>query len=125
MAKIALIGAGEVIFTQNIIKDILISAALRDSEIVLMDIDAALTRSFAAIGGPFNITVNSVAPGMIITENIGIRLTKEEIAGKLKNIPLRRAATMEETAEAIINTIKSGYITGETVNINGGLYYAP
>ena len=40
MAKIVLIGAGGVIFAQNFIKDILISEALRDSEIVLMDIDA-------------------------------------------------------------------------------------
>jgi alpha-galactosidase len=41
MAKIALIGAGGVIFAQNFIKDILISEALRDSEIALMDIDSA------------------------------------------------------------------------------------
>ena len=40
MAKIALIGAGGVIFAQNFIKDLLISETLRDSEIVLMDIDA-------------------------------------------------------------------------------------
>lgn len=40
MSRIVLIGAGGVIFAQNFIKDILISEALRDSEIVLMDIDA-------------------------------------------------------------------------------------
>ena len=40
MSKIALIGAGGVIFTQNMIKDILLTDALKDSEIVLMDIDA-------------------------------------------------------------------------------------
>jgi len=40
MSRIALIGAGGVIFAQNFIKDILISKELRDSEIVLMDIDA-------------------------------------------------------------------------------------
>ena len=40
MARIALVGAGGVIFAQNFIKDILISEVLRDSEIVLMDIDA-------------------------------------------------------------------------------------
>ncbi len=40
MAKIVLIGAGGVIFAQNFIKDILISEALRNSEIALMDIDA-------------------------------------------------------------------------------------
>lgn len=40
MSKIALIGAGGVIFTQNMLKDILISKELRGSEIALMDIDA-------------------------------------------------------------------------------------
>jgi alpha-galactosidase len=40
MSKIALIGAGGVIFTQNMIKDILLTDVLKDSEIVLMDIDA-------------------------------------------------------------------------------------
>ena len=45
MAKIALIGAGGVIFAQNFIKDLLISETLRDSEIVLMDIDAGRLKS--------------------------------------------------------------------------------
>jgi alpha-galactosidase len=40
MSKIALIGAGGIIFAQNFIKDILLSEELKDSEIALMDIDA-------------------------------------------------------------------------------------
>ena len=51
MAKISLIGAGGVIFAQNFIKDILIGAALRGSEIVLMDIDAARLNNAAIFAG--------------------------------------------------------------------------
>ena len=39
MAKIAMIGAGGVIFAQNFIKDILLDGLLRQSEVTLMDID--------------------------------------------------------------------------------------
>jgi 3-oxoacyl-[acyl-carrier protein] reductase len=85
----------------------------------------ALTRSFALEAAPYGVTVNTVAPGVVLTENIGKRLSEEEIAEKMNNlIPLKRGASSEEVAEAIINTIKSGYITGETVNINGGLFFA-
>lgn len=85
----------------------------------------ALSRSFAMEGAPFNVTVNTVAPGIVLTENIGKRLSEEEIADKMKNlVPLKRGASSEEVAETIINTVKSSYITGETVNINGGIFFA-
>ena len=62
MSKIVLIGAGGVIFAQNFIKDILISEALRDSEIVLMDIDAGRLKNsviFAQkIGEKLGVTPN-------------------------------------------------------------------
>lgn len=85
----------------------------------------ALTRSFAVDGGPCNVTVNSVVPGMILTENISSRLSKAEVEERNNRIPLRRGATSEEIARTVLYTVKSGYITGETVNVNGGLYLAP
>jgi NAD(P)-dependent dehydrogenase (short-subunit alcohol dehydrogenase family) len=84
-----------------------------------------ITRAFADNGAEFGVTANTVAPGMIITENIEKRLTEEMKQRELNRIPLRRAATSEEIAESVIFAIKSGYITGETININGGMYYAP
>ncbi|HEY3376958.1 MAG TPA: SDR family NAD(P)-dependent oxidoreductase [Armatimonadota bacterium] len=84
-----------------------------------------LTRAFAANGAPYGITANTVAPGMIVTENIDKRLTPEMKARESAKIPLGRGATSEEVADAVLFVIKNGYVTGETININGGMYYAP
>jgi acetoacetyl-CoA reductase len=69
-----------------------------------------------------NVTVNAVCPGFIETEmyaNIPEK-AKEVI---LKKIPLGRAGTPEEVARAVRYLIVDGdYITGQTLNINGGIY---
>lgn len=83
----------------------------------------ALTRCLASELGDFDITVNSLAPGMVITENIRKRLSEEEIAAKLKKYPIHRAATAQEVAEAAVHTIRCGAMTGEVVNLNSGLYF--
>ena len=84
-----------------------------------------LTRAFADNGAHFGITANTVAPGMVITENIDRRLTPEMKERECARIPLRRAGTSEEIADAVLFAVNNGYVTGETININGGMYYAP
>jgi len=84
-----------------------------------------LTRAFSANGAAYGITANTVAPGMIVTENIDKRLTAEMKAGEVARIPLGRGATCEEVAEAVLFVINNACVTGETININGGMYYAP
>lgn len=83
----------------------------------------ALSRCFAAELGDWNITVNTLAPGMVITENIRSRLSESEIAERLARYPIHRAATTEEVAEAAVNTIRCGAMTGEVVNLNSGVYF--
>lgn len=85
----------------------------------------ALTRCLALELGDFGITVNTLAPGMVETENMRLRLSDEEIERKLSRFPLHRAATAREVAEAAVSTIRCGAMTGETVNINSGIYFAP
>lgn len=85
----------------------------------------ALTRSFAVQGAPFGITANTVAPGMIATENMDRRLTAERKAEELGRIPLARPATCEEVADAVLFAVCNGYVTGETININGGMFFGP
>lgn len=82
----------------------------------------ALTRCLAIEVAPFGVTVNTVSPGMVVTENLGKNLTEEEIEERNHRIPLRRGATTLEIAECILSTAKSSYMTGEIVNVNGGLW---
>jgi NAD(P)-dependent dehydrogenase (short-subunit alcohol dehydrogenase family) len=69
-----------------------------------------------------NVTVNAICPGFIETEmyaNIPEK-AKESI---LKRIPLGRVGTAQEVARAVRYLIVDGdYITGQTLNINGGIY---
>ncbi len=84
-----------------------------------------ISRAFAENGAPYNITANTVAPGMIVTENINKRLTPEKYKEECGAIALKRGGTMEEMGDAVLFAIRNGYVTGETININGGMYYAP
>jgi 3-oxoacyl-[acyl-carrier protein] reductase len=84
-----------------------------------------LSRCFALDAAPCNVTVNTVSPGMIITENIGRNLSPEEVAEREMRIPLRRGASADEIALAVLCAAKSGYMTGEIVNVNGGLWMTP
>lgn len=85
----------------------------------------ALTRSLAANGAAFGMTANAVAPGMVITENIDKRLTPEKYREESAAIPLGRGASAEEIADAVLFLVGNGYVTGEILNINGGMHYAP
>ncbi len=84
-----------------------------------------VTRALAHNGAPFGITANTVCPGMVVTENIHKRLTPEKYKEESDAIPLGRGATSEEVADAVLFAVRNGYVTGETININGGMYYAP
>lgn len=78
------------------------------------------TKSLAQEVGRMNITVNSVAPGFINTAMLkGLDMEKY-----IKAIPVGRVGTPEEVAHLVsfLASEKSSYITGEVINVNGGLY---
>jgi len=81
-----------------------------------------LTMSMAKFGAPYGIRVNAVAPGPIATDMTAVwpEATK---AAMTKSIPLGRMGTAEEVAEAILflSSPAAAFITGETLNINGGI----
>lgn len=85
----------------------------------------ALSRSFAAQGAPYGITANTVAPGMVETENMRKRMTDEAIDREVGKIPLQRPGTMEEMADAVLFAVSCGYVTGDVINVNGGQFYTP
>ncbi len=77
-----------------------------------------LTRAYAKATVTDGVTVNAVAPALIDTEmRLGDRATRERM------IPMGRLGTVEETAEAVRLLVRNGYMTGQTVHLNGGLYF--
>jgi NAD(P)-dependent dehydrogenase (short-subunit alcohol dehydrogenase family) len=83
----------------------------------------ALTRQLANQVSKYGINVNAVAPGTTETDLIKNRNEKQKkfITSK---IPLGRMGKPEDTAAAVLFLASSGadYITGETLDVNGGLY---
>ena len=82
-----------------------------------------LTRVLAREHANDNIRVNCVAPGVITTRFHEIMgLTPEARRNNLDNrIPLHREGTPEQVAQVIVMLAENGYMTGETVTIDGGL----
>lgn len=67
------------------------------------------------------ITVNAVAPGFIETD-MTKGLPEKVVKKLLRQIPMGRLGFPEEVAEAVVFLAKSTYITGQLINLNGGLY---
>jgi 3-oxoacyl-[acyl-carrier protein] reductase len=82
-----------------------------------------LTKSLARELASRAITVNAVAPGMIATAMTEV-LTDEQKAAMAAQIPLGRAGTDAEIAAAVAFLASEGaaYITGHTLDVNGGMY---
>ncbi|MDP6374630.1 MAG: 3-oxoacyl-ACP reductase family protein [Pseudomonadales bacterium] len=80
------------------------------------------TRSLAHELASRNITVNAVAPGFVDTDMTG-ELTDDQTAAMLARVPLGRMASPQDIASAVafLAGDGAGYITGETLHVNGGL----
>ncbi|WP_136668254.1 3-oxoacyl-ACP reductase FabG [Flavobacterium sp. H122] len=80
----------------------------------------AATKALAQEVAKRNITVNAVAPGFIRTDMTGDLDEKELV----KLIPANRFGEAQEVADLVgfLASKKAGYITGEIININGGIY---
>ena len=80
----------------------------------------AATKALAQEVARRNITVNAIAPGFIktdMTEGLDEKALKQQI-------PMRRFGTPQEVADAVAFLVspQAGYITGNVISINGGLY---
>ena len=85
------------------------------------------TRSLAAELGEYGIRVNAVAPGLILgTRFHNQHTTKESADATIKQIPLGRAGCADDVARAItfLASEYDGFISGATLDINGGVYRA-
>jgi 3-oxoacyl-[acyl-carrier protein] reductase len=83
------------------------------------------TKSLAQEVGSRGITVNCVAPGFIDTD-MTKELPEEQRARLLQQIPLGRLGAADDIAAAVafLASPAAGYISGETLHVNGGMYMA-
>ncbi len=81
------------------------------------------TRSMAREVGSRNITVNAIAPGFIETDMTN-ELPEEQRKMLINGIPLQKLGQPEDIANAVLflASESGGYITGETIHVNGGMY---
>ncbi len=82
----------------------------------------AFTKSAALEMAKYNVTVNTVVPGFTATDMVNA--IPEDIQNQIKaKIPLGRFAQPEEIARAVLFLVADGgYITGQQINVNGGMY---
>ena len=81
------------------------------------------TKALALESARKGITVNAIAPGYIATDMVGA-MPEKVLESIVANIPVGRLGAAEEIARAVLFLVddKSGFITGETMSINGGQY---
>ena len=81
-----------------------------------------LSKCFALQGAPYHITSNAVCPGNILT-SMGKTLSWSKVDPKTY-IPMGRYGTAEDIANAVLFYASdlSDYVTGDYMNVNGGLY---
>ena len=85
----------------------------------------SLTKSFAAEYAKKNITVNCVSPGFIET-NMTDKISDDVKLQLIGKIPMNRLGNGEDVSNtvAFLSSDQAGYITGETIHVNGGMYMA-
>ena len=81
-----------------------------------------LTRNLAVEVGPHNITVNIVSPGLTLTKEVEERLTPEARERHLRQVPLRRIGTVEDTANVALFLASelASFVTGVYIPVCGG-----
>lgn len=85
---------------------------------------SAITKSMAKELAPSNIRVNAVSPGTIHTAFHDRHSTPEKLEGTRKLVPLGRLGTAEDCAGTFVylaSDAASGYVTGQVIEVNGGL----
>ena len=76
-----------------------------------------LAHSYANLLVKEGITANAIAPALIATDMV---LSKEQLKPTL--LPVGRFGSVDEVSQTAVLLAGNGYITGQTININGGWY---
>jgi NAD(P)-dependent dehydrogenase (short-subunit alcohol dehydrogenase family) len=86
-----------------------------------------LTKTLALELGPHNVTVNAIAPGFIRTPRIEAAGWGNATDAFIQSLPLRRAGRPDDIAGvvAMLCSDAGGYVSGATIDVNGGWYFGP
>jgi 3-oxoacyl-[acyl-carrier protein] reductase len=76
-----------------------------------------LTHAYASLLAKEGITVNALAPALIATD-----MVTSNPRARPELIPVGRFGTAEEVADVVVMLASNGYVTGQTINVNGGWY---
>jgi 3-oxoacyl-[acyl-carrier protein] reductase len=112
---------GRIIFLSSVVGEMgnAGQTAYSASKAALLGVTKSLAREYASRG----ITVNAVTPGFIDTDMTS-GLTEDQKSSMLTAVPLGRTGTAREIAAAIayLASDEAGYITGQALRVNGGMY---
>jgi NAD(P)-dependent dehydrogenase (short-subunit alcohol dehydrogenase family) len=86
-----------------------------------------LTKTLALELAPHNVTVNAIAPGFIKTPRIEQAGWGDAGEAFIQSLPLRRAGKPDDIAGvvAMLCSDAGGYVSGATIDVNGGWYFGP
>jgi len=76
-----------------------------------------LTRSYARVLAKEGITVNAITPALVATE-----MVLSNPVAKPEMIPIGRFGEIEEVVDVVVMLARNAFITGQTINVNGGYY---
>lgn len=81
------------------------------------------SKALAAEVGSRDITINTVAPGFVATDMTNA-LTDDQREAIFQRIPMQKLGTVDDIAAAVVflASPQAGYITGQTLHVNGGMY---
>jgi 3-oxoacyl-[acyl-carrier protein] reductase len=85
----------------------------------------SLAQVIARFGAPSNVRSNTVAAGLIASEMAAGGMAAASVQQAAQNIILKRMGTPQEVADAVVflSSDAASYITAQTLNVNGGLYF--
>lgn len=85
----------------------------------------SLGQVVARFGARYNIRCNTIAAGLITSEMAARGMNFEVVKRAAANIPMGRLGTTDEIAKVVVFLASddSSYITAQTINVNGGLYF--
>ena len=78
-----------------------------------------ITKALASEMGPYGVTVNAIAPGMIMTDMLS-GIDQESVDALVQMTPLRKIGKVEDVAECVWYIVNAGFLTGQYISPNGG-----